>query len=318
MGKLLTEITNEIRRRNYSYRTEQAYLAWIKRFIHFSGNMHPLHIPQKTIVAFLNHLVIERNVASSTQNQALCSIAFLYKKVLNKPLGILDNLSYSKKYKAVPVVLTQQEVKRIIEHLCGATRLMVQLMYGTGMRISECQRLRLLDIDFGNTLIQVRNGKGGKDRITLLPESLARALANQLRKVELLHQKDVRAGLGAVPLPKALNVKYPRAATELKWQYVFPSRKIATDPRTGKKVRYHQSGQAINRRIAEAVRKSRIIKKVSAHTFRHSFATHLLNNGYDIRTVQELLGHKNLHTTMIYTHVLNKGGTYIKSPIDIL
>ncbi|MBO6536229.1 MAG: integron integrase [Balneolaceae bacterium] len=318
MSKLLTNVANEIRRRDYSYRTEQAYLGWIKRFVMFNNKIHPLQIPEKKVVEFLNHLVNDKNVASSTQNQALCAIAFLYKQVLKKPLGILEELTYSKKYKTLPVVLTRAEVRKIVQHLQGAAKLMVQLMYGTGLRISECQRLRVLDVDFGNALIQVRNGKGRKDRITLLPNSLEEALSIQIKKVEHLHQKDMLNGQSNVPMPKALSVKYPNAAKQLKWQYVFPSRKIATDPRTGQQVRYHQSGQWVNRKIAEAVLKARIQKKVSAHTFQHSFATQLLQSGYDIRTVQELLGHKDVQTTMIYTHVLNKGTNYIKSPVDVL
>lgn len=318
MSKLLTDVANEIRRRDYSYRTEQAYLGWIKRFVMFNNKIHPLQIPEKKVVEFLNHLVNDKNVASSTQNQALCAIAFLYKQVLKKPLGILEELTYSKKYKTLPVVLTRAEVRQIVQHLQGAAKLMVQLMYGTGLRISECQRLRVLDVDFGNALIQVRNGKGRKDRITLLPNSLEEAISIQIKKVEHLHQKDMLNGQSNVPMPKALSVKYPNAAKQLKWQYVFPSRKIATDPRTGQQVRYHQSGQWVNRKIAEAVLKARIQKKVSAHTFRHSFATQLLQSGYDIRTVQELLGHKDVQTTMIYTHVLNKGTNYIKSPVDVL
>ncbi|MCR9132248.1 MAG: integron integrase [bacterium] len=318
MSKLLTDVANEIRRRDYSYRTEQAYLGWIKRFVMFNNKIHPLQIPEKKVVEFLNHLVNDKNVASSTQNHALCAIAFLYKQVLKKPLGILEELTYSKKYKTLPVVLTRAEVRQIVQHLQGAAKLMVQLMYGTGLRISECQRLRVLDVDFGNALIQVRNGKGRKDRITLLPNSLEEALSIQIKKVEHLHQKDRLNGQSNVPMPKALSVKYPNAAKQLKWQYVFPSCKIATDPRTGQQVRYHQSGQWVNRKIAEAVLKARIQKKVSAHTFRHSFATQLLQSGYDIRTVQELLGHKDVQTTMIYTHVLNKGTNYIKSPVDVL
>jgi integron integrase len=318
MSKLLTDTTNEIRRRDYSYRTEKAYIGWIKRFIRFSGNQHPLQIPQETIVEFLNHLVNDRNVAAATQNQALCSITFLYKQVLGTPLGILEDLTYSRKHKTLPVVLSQQEVKKIIDQLYGATKIIAQLMYGTGMRISEVLRLRLLDVDFGNGFIQVRNGKGAKDRVTLLPNSLEDKLVHQIQKVEILYQKDRSNGLGRVPLPKALSVKYPRAATELKWQYMFPSRKVATDPRTKTTVRFHQSSQAINRKITEAVKQAHINKKVSAHTFRHSFATQLLTSGYDIRTVQELLGHKDVKTTMIYTHVLNKGRDYIKSPVDVL
>ncbi|MEQ9309098.1 MAG: integron integrase [Balneolaceae bacterium] len=318
MSNLISNIQNEIRRRNYSYKTETSYLNWIKRFIKFNKNRHPSQIEETQVVEFLNELVNVHNVSASTQNQALCAISFLYKKVLREPLGILEDLTYSKKQKSLPVVLTQQEVKSLITHLQGISALIVRLMYGTGMRISEVLRLRVLDVDFGNAYIQVRKGKGGKDRTALLPNSLIEELQVQIKKVERLHVLDLDRGLGSTILPKALAVKYPNASTELKWQYVFPSKKLAQDPRSRKIHRYHQSPQAINRKIAFAVKKARIQKKVTAHTLRHSFATQMLKGGYDIRTVQELLGHKDLQTTMIYTHVINKGGNYIKSPVDHL
>ena len=318
MSALLQDLRNEIRRKNYSFRTEQAYVAWVKRFIVFCDKQHPASIPEHKIVDFLNHLVNNRNVAAPTQNQALCAIVFLYGQVLQKPVGVLNNLKYAGRSENIPVVLTPQEVKAIFAHLEGVQWLMVSLLYGTGMRVSEGVRLRVMDIDFGYNQVQVRDGKGGKDRATVLPQKLVPYLKAHLEKVELLHIKDTKAGLGNTLLPKALAVKYPNAASEFRWQYLFPSRKISHDPRTGFGHRYHQSPQALNRAIAHAAKKARIIKKVSAHTFRHSFATHMLKNGYDIRTVQELLGHKNLKTTMIYTHVLNKDGGYIKSPVDVL
>ncbi|MEX0722554.1 MAG: integron integrase, partial [Gracilimonas sp.] len=273
---------------------------------------------ESKVVDFLNYLVNDRNVAASTQNQALCSLVFLYKQVLGKPLGVLENLKYAGKKRNIPVVLSPEEVKQVLKNLNGVKKLITSLMYGTGLRVSECLRLRIKDVDFSYHQIQVRNGKGGNDRITLLPEKLTAELKNHIKKVKRLHQKDLKNGYGAVLMPKALAVKYSKASTEFKWQYLFPSKKIGEDPRSGHRHRYHQSAQSLNRKIARAVKKAQIDKKVSAHTFRHSFATHLLQNGYDIRTVQELLGHKNLKTTMIYTHVINKGGNYIKSPVDIL
>lgn len=318
MSKLLTSLRNEIRRRDYSYRTEQAYTNWTKRYVKFCKLKHPLEVDEKEVVNFLNYLVNEKNVAASTQNQALCALVFLYKQVLQKPLGVLDDLKYAGRNRNIPVVLTPEEVKAILSQMDGVKKLITSLMYGTGMRVSEVLRLRIMDLDFSYHQIHVRNGKGGKDRVTLLPEKLQEELKNHIEKVERLHQKDLRNGYGNVLLPKALAKKYPNASTEFKWQYLFPSKKIGKDPRSGHKQRYHQSAQALNRKISKAVKKARIDKKVSAHTFRHSFATHLLKNGYDIRTLQELLGHKNLKTTMIYTHVINKGGNYIKSPVDVL
>lgn len=318
MSKLLTTLRNEIRRRNYSYRTEQAYTNWTKRFVKFCKLKHPLDVDEQEVVNFLNYLVNEKNVAASTQNQALCALVFLYKQVLQKPLGVLDDLKYAGHNRRIPVVLTPEEVKAILSHMKGVKKLITGLMYGSGTRVSEVLRLRIMDLDFSYHQIQVRDGKGGKDRVTLMPEKLKAELKQHVEKVELLHQKDLKNGSGTVLLPKALSKKYPNASTEFKWQYLFPSKKIGTDPRSGHKHRYHQSAQSLNRKISKAVKKARIEKKVSAHTFRHSFATHLLKNGYDIRTVQELLGHKNLKTTMIYTHVINKGGNYIKSPVDLL
>ncbi|MEX0609760.1 MAG: integron integrase [Balneolaceae bacterium] len=318
MSKLLKSVRNEIRRRNYSYRTEQAYTNWIKQFVRFCDFQHPAEAEQAKVVEFLNYLVNERNVAASTQNQALCSLVFLYKQVLNQPLGMLDNLKYAGNSQNIPVVLSPEEVKNMLNSMGGVKKLIASLMYGTGLRVSECLRLRILDVDFSYSQIQVRNGKGGKDRVTLLPEKLTSDLKFHIQKVKRLHQQDIQNGYGSVLMPKALAVKYPNASEEFKWQYLFPSKKIGRDPRSAHLHRYHQSPQALNREISKAVKKANIDKKASAHTLRHSFATHLLKNGYDIRTVQELLGHKNLKTTMIYTHVLNKGGNYIKSPVDIL
>lgn len=316
MSQLLQKLKLEIRRRNYSYKTEKSYILWVKRFVRFCDMKHPLEVDDQKIVNYLNYLADDRNVASSTQNQALCALVFLYKEVLNSPPGILDSIKRPQKYRHVPVVLSEQEVKKILFEMTGVKALIVSLIYGSGLRISESLRLRVQDLDFDYNQIEVRNSKGAKDRITMMPQKLKKPLKVQIKKVKFLHDRDLSSAMGEVLLPKALSKKYPNASCELKWQYLFPSRKIGKDPRTGFKHRYHQSAQAVNRAIKKAVHKTGLQKKISAHTFRHSFATHLLKNGYDIRTVQELLGHKSVKTTMIYTHVLNRGGKGVKSPLD--
>jgi len=315
-SSLLNKIRNEIRRRNYSYRTEKAYLRWTVRFIKYHNLLHPKKMEEKHVVSFLNWLATDRQVAASTQNQALCAIVFLFKYILEKPLGQLENLKRAKETKHIPVVLSTAETHRILNKMNGIPRLMVQLLYGSGLRQSECLRLRVNDIDFEFNQIWVRNGKGAKDRPTMLPVVCKKDLKDQIKKVALLHKKDKKRGYGKVILPHALAKKYPNEAAKLDWQYLFPSRKIGTDPRSGQRQRYHRSSSYLHKAIKKAVKQTSIVKKVSSHTFRHSFATHLLQDGYDIRTVQELLGHKNLKTTMIYTHVLNKGGKGVKSPID--
>ncbi len=317
-SKLLEQIRREIRRRNYSYKTEQAYISWIVRYIKFNETTHPKDLGDKDVEKYLNYLANERKVAASTQNQALSALVFLYKQVLKKPSLHLDKLKRAKRPLKLPIVLSQDEAAKIIEGLSGLSYLIGILLYGSGMRISECLRLRVQDIDLEYKQIWVRSGKGNKDRITILPLKSVPLLKRQLEKVKLLHQKDLKAGLGKVILPKVLSEKYPNENATLRWQYLFPSSKRAEDPRTEIKHRYHVSASLINKKIQEVASTHNINKKVSAHTFRHSFATHLLQQGYDIRTVQELLGHKNLKTTMIYTHVLNKGGNYIKSPVDLL
>jgi len=315
-SKLLDSVREEIRRRNYSYRTEQAYVNWIIRFVKFCGIKHPKNIEEDEITAFLNYLANERNVAASTQNQALCALVFMYDHVLKDPMPLLKNLERAKKPARLPVVLTEKEVQDILRRLHGLPLLVVMLLYGSGLRISEALRLRILDIDFEYNQIAVRDGKGSKDRYTLLPVSVKGKLQAQVEKVKHLHRKDKKRGYGATLLPKALSRKYPGMENTLPWRYLFPSRRISTDPRTGLQHRYHISDTFIQRSVKKAVRASGIAKKVSCHTFRHSFATHLLMDGYDIRTVQELLGHKQLSTTMIYTHVINKGGKGVRSPID--
>jgi integron integrase len=316
MKSYLDKLKKEIRLKRYSYRTEQAYLGWVKRYLIFLNKNKISGNYEVKIVAFLNHLTENRNVAASTQNQALCSLIFFYEHILNINIGSLSNLRYASKKTNLPVVLSENEAQIILNHLSGVNKLIVSILYGSGLRISECLRLRILDLDFDYHQIQIRNSKGNKDRVSILPESITGELKNQINKVGMLHRKDISRGFGNILLPNALAIKYPAASSELKWQYLFPSRKIGKDPRTGFCHRYHQSAQAVNRKIKQGVHKSGIAKKISAHTFRHSFATHLLKNGYDIRTVQELLGHKSVKTTMIYTHVLNRGGHGVKSPLD--
>ncbi|MFD2531356.1 integron integrase [Gracilimonas halophila] len=317
-SKLLEEVRQEIRRRNYSYRTEQAYTNWIIRYIRFHGTVHPKNLGDAEVEQYLNHLANDRNVAASTQNQALSALVFLYKQVLNRETLDLDNLKRAKKPKRLPVVLSHKEAMVILEQLNGRTLLICELLYGSGIRISECLRLRVQDVDFENGQLWVRSGKGNRDRVSLLPQKCMPKLRRQIQKVKSIHQKDLTQGFGRAILPKALARKYPKEQMSLGWQYLFPSSTISKDPRTNLEHRYHISSRQVQRKLKKAAFKTNIEKKVTCHTFRHSFATQLLQNGYDIRTVQELLGHKNLKTTMIYTHVINKGGNYIKSPVDVI
>lgn len=318
MGKsqLLEKVREEIRRRNYSYRTEKSYIRWIVRFVKFNRLTHPKDMDEEEVVEFLNWLANERDVAASTQNQALCAIIFLYKQVLDQPLGSFDNLQRAKEPERLPVVLSPKEANKIIANMEGDARLMVELLYGSGLRQSECLRLRVKDIDFEYSQIWVRDGKGKKDRTTVLPAVSKDKLKEQIQRVKLVHDRDLNNGFGKVVLPKALSRKYPQLEESFGWQYLFPSTKRAEDPRSGIKQRYHKSSSYLHKAIKDALRQTDVLKKVSSHTFRHSFATHLLQDGYDIRTVQELLGHKNVSTTMVYTHVLKKGGRGVKSPMD--
>jgi integron integrase len=314
--KLLDKVRQEIRRRNYSYSTEKSYSNWILRFIRYHNLKHPENMGNKEIVAFLNHLAVDKNVAASTQNLALCAIVFLYKEVLKIPVDELDNLKRAKKPAHLPVVLSKNEVAQIMEHLEGVPHLIISILYGSGLRISEALRLRVHDIDFDYMQIMVRNGKGKKDRVTMLPDSLNTALKEHISKVKTLHDRDLANGFGETILPHSLSKKYPDAASHFGWQYLFPAKSRRKEPVTGVRHRYHISPKKIQRQVKKASRKAGLAKKVSPHTFRHSFATHLLQNGYDIRTVQDLLGHKSLKTTSIYLHVLNRGGHGVKSPLD--
>lgn len=305
-----------MRVRHYSYQTEKTYIHWIKQYIYFHKIMHPKDLGAAEVEAFLTHLAVERNVAASTQNQALAALLFLYREVLRVDLPWLDKFKPAKKSERVPVVLTKEEVKLLLNGLKGTNWLIGNLLYGSGLRLIETLRLRVKDLDFGYRQITVRDGKGGKDRFTVLPKKLIEPLQKQIEKAKKIHDEDLRRGLGRVEMPYAIARKYPNAETEFVWQYVFPSKSLSKNPRTGKTGRNHVSPASIQKPFKEVLRKSRIAKTASPHTLRHSFATHLLQDGYDIRTIQELLGHKELTTTMIYTHVLNQHRLGIKSPAD--
>ncbi|MBE7436027.1 MAG: integron integrase [Anaerolineales bacterium] len=304
-----------LRSRHYSNRTEETYLDWVRRYILFHKKRHPLEMGAEEIRAFLIHLATERTVAASTQNQALSAILFLYREVLHKEIEPIL-LSAAKRPERLPTVLSREEVIRIIDRMNGLNKLMAQVLYGSGLRLMECLRLRVKDVDFEYKTLTVRDGKGEKDRVTPLPDSIIPDLRRQIERVRLLHEEDLSAGFGEVYLPTALENKYPNASRELAWQYLFPSPKRSLDPRSGRERRHHMDESGLQRTIKESTQKAGIQKRVSPHTFRHSFATHLLQNGYDIRTVQELLGHKDVRTTMIYTHVIQRGGMAVKSPLD--
>jgi len=314
--KLLDQVRDAIRLKHYSYRTEQAYTDWIKRYILFHQKRHPQEMGAAEIQAFLTHLAVEKHVAASTQNQALSALLFLYRHVLNLDIPFPSDLIHAEKSKTLPVVLTHQEAMAVIRQMKGTPQLMAKLLYGSGLRLMECLRLRVKDLDFGNQQIVVRDGKGEDDRVTLLPSSIVPDLRLHLQSVFAVHQSDLRAGFGEVYLPYALARKYPHAAREFIWQYVFPASTRSTDPTTKKTMRHHADPSVLQKAIRQAAKAAGIQKPVSPHTFRHSFATHLLEAGYDIRTVQELLGHKDVKTTMIYTHVLNKGPKAVHSPLD--
>jgi len=314
--RLLDQVRAVIRVKHYSIRTEKSYCSWIKQFIRFHNLKHPEDMSAKEVQVFLTYLAVTRNVSASTQNQALCAILFLYRDVLKIKLEYMDELVRAKRQANIPVVFTCDEAKAVICLLDGTFQLMAQLLYGSGLRLMECVRLRVKDIEFNYKQIYVRNGKGGKDRITVLPEFLLTPLTLHLQNINALHKVYLDNGCGSVHLPFALAKKYPNAETEWGWQYVFPAPAISTDPRSGVKQRHHINEKRLQRAVKKAIRAAGIYKQASCHTFRHSFATHLLESGYDIRTIQELLGHKDIRTTQIYTHVLNKPGIVVNSPLD--
>lgn len=315
--KLLDQVRFAVRTKHYSYRTEKTYVQWIRRFILFHNKRHPVEMDETEIGQYITHLAVNRYVAASTQNQALCAILFLYNEVLRKPIGELNQVTWAKKSEKVPVVLTRKEVKAVLTQLSGTKWIMANFLYGAGLRLSECLRLRVKDIDFEYKQIVVRDSKGDKDRVSILPDIIIESLNKHLNKVKEVHI-DCKNGFGAISLPFALERKYPNAIREFGWQYVFPSKQLSIDPRNDRKQRYHVLPGVLQKTIKTAVRKAKITKQASCHTLRHSFATHLLEDGQDIRTVQELLGHKDVKTTMIYTHVLNRGGKGVLSPADKL
>jgi integron integrase len=314
--KLLDQVRNAIRLKHYSIRTEEAYVSWIRRFILFHNKRHPRHMGGEEIAQYLTYLAVERKVAASTQNQALSALLFLYREVLHVKLDYPIDAVRATKPRRLPTVLTPLEVRQVIACLTGTHQLMAKLLYGSGLRLMECVRLRVKDVDFAQSMIVVRDAKGGRDRVTVLPDLVVPSLTDHIQRVRRIHTQDLQAGYGTVYLPTALEAKYPNASREWSWQYVFPSRQLSVDPRSGELRRHHVNESGLQKAVRNAARLARISKRVSCHTFRHSFATHLLENGYDIRTVQELLGHKDVRTTMIYTHVLNRGGFAVRSPLD--
>jgi integron integrase len=316
--KLLDQVREAIRMRHYSIRTEEAYVGWIRRFILFHGKRHPLEMGEDEITQFLSALAVQGEVSASTQNQALCALVFLYRHVLGQNLGWLDDVVRAKRPQRLPVVLTRPEVRALLGALDGVHWIMVSLLYGSGLRLLECLRLRVKDMDFSSHQILIREGKGHKDRRTMLPAAVKEPLADHLDRVHQRHQHDFAAGFGRVYVPDALQRKYPNANREWGWQWVFPASQISLDPRSGEHRRHHLHESVLQRAVKETARTIGLTKATNCHTLRHSFATHLLEDGYDIRTIQELLGHRDVKTTMIYTHVLNRGGKGVYSPMDRL
>ena len=314
--RLLDRVRAAIRVRHYSRRTEKAYVGWIRRFILFHGKRHPDGMAADEITRFLSYLAVERNVSASTQNQALSALLFLYRDVLGRELAWMDEIVRARRPARLPVVLARGEVAALLRELQGVERLMASLLYGAGLRLLECCRLRVKDLEFSRGELLVRDGKGGRDRVTILPSGLRDPLQRHLAGVNGQYSRDLQRGLGTVELPEALERKFPRAAFEWGWQWVFPATRFYLDPAGGRRRRHHLHETVLQRAVREAARRARISRPVSCHALRHSFATHLLEDGYDIRTIQELLGHRDVSTTMIYTHVLNRGGRGVRSPLD--
>lgn len=314
--RLLDQVHDAIRARHYSRRTERAYAGWIRRFVLFHGKRHPEEMGEPEVTAFLSHLATRRRVSASTQNQALSALLFLYRVVLRRELAWLDDLVRAKRPARVPTVLSRSEVAALLAELDGTVRLVASLLYGAGLRLLEAMRLRVKDVDFERNEITVRDGKGRKDRVTLLPAAAREPLRRHLEQVRRQYERDAARGRNCVALPDALARKYPGAAGEWGWQWVFPATSHYRDRETGQLRRHHLHESVIQRAVKEAARRARLAKPATCHTLRHSFATHLLEAGYDIRTIQELLGHADVSTTMIYTHVLNRGGRGVRSPLD--
>ena len=316
--KLLDQVRDIMRLKHYAYRTESTYTGWIKRFILFHDKKHPGEMGEPEVEAFLTWLAVDRKVSKSTQNQAFNALIFLYREVIKRPLeGRIDAVRSFKKQR-LPIVMSKEETQRVLSAMNGTTQLMAKLLYGSGIRLMECIRLRVKDIDFEINEVRVHSGKGDRDRLVPLPESIKTAFKTHLERVKLIHENDLSKGYGEVYLPNALDRKYPTAGKEWEWQYVFPSSKISRDPRKDVIRRNHMDPSSLDRAIKRAVKLAGITKRITSHTFRHSFATHLLQTGTDIRTIQSLLGHNDVSTTMIYTHVLRQGGQGVKSPLDML
>lgn len=315
-SRLLDEVRNALRVKHYSIRTEQSYIQWIKRYIYFHNKKHPAEMGEVELSAFLTHIAVNQHVTASTQNQALSALLFLYKQVLGIELPWLGDVTRAKRPSRLPTVLPRKQLVQVLDGISGTNGVIARLLYGCGMRLMEAMRLRVLDIDFDFRQIIVRNGKGGKDRSTVLPDSLIEPLQGQLAHAKRIHQLDLSEGFGCVYLPYALARKYPNACREWRWQYVFPSVNRSVDPRDGVIRRHHMDEKNVQRAVRESAHNCGIHKRVTPHTLRHCFATHLLENGTDIRTLQELLGHKDVKTTQIYTHVMNRGSNAVRSPLD--
>lgn len=314
--RLLDQMRDALRTRHYSPSTEKVYCQWVRRFIRFHRMRHPADMAEAEINDFLTHLAVGEKVSASTQNQALSALLFLYRNVIHREVGDLGGVIRANKPQRLPVVLTREEVRAVLGEMSGMEHTMAGLLYGSGLRLSECLHLRVQDIDFDRCELTVRNGKGAKDRVTMLPESLKAPLREQIRVTRAIHVADKADGWGRVLMPDALDRKYPNAASEFRWQWVFPQRNRWVNHETGQQGRHHVHQTVLQRAVRTAVCAARINKHAGCHTLRHSFATHLLENGYDIRTIQELLGHRDLRTTMVYTHVLNRGGLGVSSPLD--
>ena len=316
--KLLDRVRGEMRRRNYSQRTEKSYIAWIRRFILFNNKRHPAEIGEAEVTRFLTDLAVTGKVSASTQNQALSALLFLYREVLQTDIEWIEGIVRARRPAQLPVVLTRTEVTALFSSLHGIEWIMASLLYGAGLRLLECCRLRVKDLDLVRREITVRNGKGAKNRVTILPTKVVEPLAAHLERKRQQHEDDLSHGAGSVELPTALERKYPKAAWEWGWQWVFPATRFYLDPVSGRRRRHHLHESVLQKAVRGAALQSRIAKPATCHSLRHSFATHLLEDGYDIRTIQELLGHSDVSTTMIYTHVLNRGGRGVRSPLDIV
>jgi integron integrase len=316
--RLLEQMRDALRSRHYSPSTERAYLLWVRRFIYFHHVRHPAEMGEAEINAFLTHLAVRENVSASTQNQALAALLFLYRNVLQRSAGDLEGIVRARRSATVPVVMTRAEAQAVLAELTGDKWLIASILYGSGLRLMECLCLRVKDLDFSRREITVHDGKGGRDRVTMLPATSVSPLEGHLQQVKIAHDRDLVDGWGRVMLPEALDRKYPSAPTDWRWQWVFPQATRWKNTKTGEEGRHHVHESLVQRAVKEAVSRAGVVKHAGCHTFRHSFATHLLEAGYDIRTIQELLGHKDVRTTMIYTHVLNRGGQGVRSPLDAL